>query len=486
MQSFHDLLMNAPVLITVQRGKELRLELFNLSAQKAVGDRDLTGRTLGEAFPELEQWLLKIAAVVRRGEPYVGVDEALTFDWEGTGTVETKYLTLVCQPLLGSGGAVEGSVMFAIDVTASVAARGAHACDRDGLEAALDCVATPVVLAEPGTRHILFANAAAQRLSHGDLPSGTTFGQAIGLETGYFCTDAAGARIPEDEMPATRASRGEVVDALEIRWHTPFGTIPLVCFAEVVAAARGLPTAVVLSFFDASRAERLERELLDALAARDAFLGLAGHELRTPLTALKLQLQSLLRQYPDAAGLAAVERAAQRMDALVEQLIDATRIRDVGVRLMPEDLNLSAVVDEVIDRLRPEAARSGSAIARIGPTKVPGRWDRTRLEHVLTNLLCNAIRFGSGAPIGIECQEHECRVSIAVTDGGIGLRREDQKRIFERFERAASPRHFGGLGLGLWVTREIVTQMGGSISVRSSLCQGATFTVDLPRAPPSA
>jgi signal transduction histidine kinase len=483
-RDFRDLLMNAPVLITVQRGTEQRLELFNLFARKAIGERDFTGMTLSAAFPELEHWLQKITRVVRGGTPYLGVDEPLTFDWSGTGKVETRYLTCVCQPLLRADGAIEGSVMFAIDVTMSVLARALSPRDRAWLVAAVDGIATPVMLAEPGTRRILFANAAARELSHGDLPSGTTFGQAVGLDTGYFCTDVAGRRIPIDALPAARASRGEVVDAMELLWHTPFGNIPLVCFAELVPPTDTLPSVVVLSFFDASAARRVERDLLEAQAAREEFLRLASHELRTPLTALQLQIQALLRKYPGAAGLAAVERATVRMGVLIDQMLNAVRIRAGEVPFAPEQLDLSTIVDGVIDRLRSQVGRASLPLARIGDQEVRGRWDCTRLEHVITNLLSNALRFGEGKPIAVECRDLGERVLLVVSDGGIGIDPSDHERIFDRFGRAVSSRHYGGLGLGLWVTREIVMKMGGSIAVKSALGQGATFIVELPKTPP--
>lgn len=483
VRDFHDLLMTAPVLITVQRGKDLRLELFNAYARKAVGGRDLTGRALADALPELGRWFHKIAKVVMTGTPYVGVDEALTFDWTGTGRTETRYLTSVCQPLEGAAGVVDGSVMFAIDVTASVAARAVSPRDRAWVEAALDAMPIPVMLAEPGTRRILFANAAALELSHGHLPSGRTFGQAVGLVTGYFCTDAAGSPIPDEALPAARASRGEVVEAMDLLWHTPFGVIPLVCFAEMVPAAEAFPPAIVLSFFDASRARRIERELFEATMARDEFLQLAGHELLTPLTALKLQVQSLLKQNPQAAGLAAVERATARMDAIIEHMLDSARIRDVDAPLEPEELDLCAAVDDVIESLRAEAARVGSAVTRTGAPVIRGRWDKTRLEHVLRNLVNNALRFGGGKPVCIRCNDAGKEVSLDVEDCGIGIAPADQERIFERFARAVSSTNFGGLGLGLWITREILTRMGGSISVRSVLGKGTTFTVQLPKTP---
>jgi signal transduction histidine kinase len=173
------------------------------------------------------------------------------------------------------------------------------------------------------------------------------------------------------------------------------------------------------------------------------------------------------------------------MDALVERMLASVRIREGGVRFEAESLNLSAVVDGVIERVRAEAGSVSLPLARTGALDVRGRWDRTRLEHVITNLLSNALRFGAAKPICVECLDLGDRVSVAVSDQGIGIDSSDQERIFGRFGRAVSSRHYGGLGLGLWVTREILTEMGGSIAVNSALGQGATFTVTLPKAPPA-
>lgn len=481
MRDFQNLLTNAPVLITVQRGEELRVESINVCARDAMGGRDIVGKALAEVFPRLEPWRRKVTEVVGTGQTYVGVDEPFTLDWRGDGKVETHYLTSVCQPLLDATGDVEGSVLFAIDVTDSLLRRALHPRDHSWLEAAVDAIATPVVLAEPGTRRVVFANAAARQLSRGDLPGSRTFGQAIGLDTGFFCTDAAGSRIPDDELPAARASRGERVEALEMLWHTPFGVIPLVCFAEEVAAVESVPPLIVLSFFDVSKAKRLELELLDEIARRDEFVNLVSHELRTPLTVLKLQTESMLKQYPQAAGLAAIERATARMEALVEQILDSARIRETGVRLEPQELDLCELIDEVIEALRREAKRVGAPIQRVGAVAVRGRWDRRRLKHVLTSVLCNSLRFGAGTPVTVECRDLGLRVSVAITDRGIGIDPVDHRRIFQRYGRAAPPRRFAGLGLGLWITREILAQMKGTIRVESALGKGATFTIELPK-----
>ena len=109
-----------------------------------------------------------------------------------------------------------------------------------------------------------------------------------------------------------------------------------------------------------------------------------------------------------------------------------------------------------------------------------GRFDRQRLEQVVVNLLANAVKYGAGRPIDVVVAEEEDRAKLAVRDRGIGISEEDQARIFERFARAVSVKHFGGFGLGLYICREIVRAHGGTIRVESRLGQGATFIIELP------
>ncbi|HET9754017.1 MAG TPA: sensor histidine kinase, partial [Myxococcales bacterium] len=115
------------------------------------------------------------------------------------------------------------------------------------------------------------------------------------------------------------------------------------------------------------------------------------------------------------------------------------------------------------------------------PPSLQGSWDRLRLEQVLVNVLSNAVKYGAGKPICVNLAGDERRVRIEISDAGIGIPAADLDRIFGRFERASSIRHYGGLGLGLYITRHIVEGHGGTISASSTLGQGSTFTVELPR-----
>jgi PAS domain S-box-containing protein len=236
----------------------------------------------------------------------------------------------------------------------------------------------------------------------------------------------------------------------------------------------------------------LYRAAQAAIEARDEFLSIASHELRTPLTSVLLRLEVLLRSVvegrapnPSAlvAALAVVVRQSKRLSDLIDQLLDVSHIQqsNLELELQLEDVDLAEVLRDVGSRFAGDLVRAGSTLSLAAPAPAIGHWDRARLEQVITNLLSNAVRFARGTPIhaGVEVSETSAR--LEVRDGGMGIRPADQTRIFERFERAASSRHFGGLGLGLYITRQIVRAHGGTIRVESTPGKGSAFIVELPR-----
>ena len=153
--------------------------------------------------------------------------------------------------------------------------------------------------------------------------------------------------------------------------------------------------------------------------------------------------------------------------------------------LASERIDLGELVHEVVGRFLPVATPEAVTIDVKLAAAVEGSWDRLRLEQIVTNLLSNAVKYGAGRPISVEVGAtgpgEDAEVWIAVRDRGIGMSAEDLGRIFGRFERAASERNYGGLGLGLWIVRQVVDAMGGTISVESQPDRGSTFTVRLPR-----
>jgi signal transduction histidine kinase/integral membrane sensor domain MASE1 len=239
-------------------------------------------------------------------------------------------------------------------------------------------------------------------------------------------------------------------------------------------------------------AQKAIEDATQAIRARDEFLSIASHELRTPLTSLELQVSMLARSAAKIDGafvpaekvtskVEIIGRQVERLTGLVENLLDVSRAVAGRLMLQPEETSFKAVVEEVAGRLREQMARAGCRLLLQADDPCVGRWDRLRLDQIVTNLLSNAVKYGPGKPIEIRLQSREGAALLTVRDHGIGILPEDQARIFERFERAVSARHFGGLGLGLWIVKQIVTAMGGTISVKSETGQGSEFTVVLPK-----
>ncbi len=234
---------------------------------------------------------------------------------------------------------------------------------------------------------------------------------------------------------------------------------------------------------------RLYRASQDAVRARSEFLTVASHELNTPITSLVLALQSLRRAAPAGRPLDAratdkllelASRQGARLARLVDDLLDVSRIDAGAPPLELSVVELRSLGHEVVERFAADLARSQCSISLTGGAPVVGRWDRSRIDRVVTNLLSNAIKFGPGQPIEVLVSAERGVARLAIRDHGIGIDPAQRARIFGRFERAVSERHYGGLGLGLYISRRIVEDHGGSIRCESLPGAGATFTVELP------
>ncbi|PTL81382.1 ATP-binding sensor histidine kinase [Vitiosangium sp. GDMCC 1.1324] len=237
---------------------------------------------------------------------------------------------------------------------------------------------------------------------------------------------------------------------------------------------------------------RLYREAREAVRLRDEFLSIASHELYTPLTSLKLSMQGLERGNasisPEALSRISQNARLQirRLTRLIDELLSVSRLQAGQVHLEFEEVDLVAITRGVAEDFREESARSRSPLLIRADAPVFGRWDKTRLEQVITNLLANAIKFGNRKPVEISVDSNEGTALLTVKDHGIGIAPDRLPHIFERFERAVSVREYGGLGLGLYIAHEIVSALGGSVQVESTPGEGTCFTLQLPRAGPPA
>jgi PAS domain S-box-containing protein len=263
---------------------------------------------------------------------------------------------------------------------------------------------------------------------------------------------------------------------------------------------RHLPDGTFAGFIgscvDITELKHLESDLRRAVRGRDEFLSIASHELRTPIAALRLHLENLCRTIEKTADIR--DELRSRLDrhahgsldkttyltTMVNTLLDVSLLSDGRLRIEREPFDLAGVVRSVVERFGDAAAHAQCTLRVAIEHDLVGRWDRVRVEQVVTNLLSNALKYGAGQPVDITASRvgEGDGVRLVVTDHGIGIKREDQPFVFDRFSRFVSARNYGGFGLGLWISREIVAAHGGRIELDSTPGAGASFAVVLPGA----
>lgn len=233
--------------------------------------------------------------------------------------------------------------------------------------------------------------------------------------------------------------------------------------------------------------ERLARSVAEeAVRARDSFLSVASHELRNPLGVLHLHMELFEKNSAKADWERTVQTAAkmrrqiQRLTQLVDHLLDASRITAGKLQLEYARVDLTAIVRDVVSRLEESMRRAQCSVTVRADASVIGFWDPMRLDQIAMNLLSNASKYGAGKAIEVVVEGDDRWGRLIVKDHGVGIAPADRERIFEQFERVNSGQ-ITGLGLGLWIVRQIVSSFGGTIRVASEIGNGSTFTVELPR-----
>jgi signal transduction histidine kinase len=242
---------------------------------------------------------------------------------------------------------------------------------------------------------------------------------------------------------------------------------------------------------------QLFNDAKEAIQARDEFLSIASHELKTPLTPLKLQLQGLVRM-AGRGDLATIEpkrlitmfetsnRQISRLATLIEDLLDVTRITSGKLTLHRETFNLSEMIEEVVSNYKIDLSKANCPVVIKLDKGIVGHLDKLRMEQVLINLLMNAAKYAPGKPVEIVLERPaENKGRLMVKDQGPGVAPENRERIFKCFERVRGRDNIGGLGLGLYISRQIAEAHGGKIYVESVMGEGSTFIMDFPLSEPA-
>lgn len=441
--------------------------------------------------------------MLARGAPVLGPDGAVR-EWVGTCVdIHTQALGEERAAFLARAGELFSSSMDASATLASLANLSVSAladgCIVDVLHPDGHFERAQVVTADPSQAPLA---SALRQLSPVSLERPAS-PPAVALATGH-------ATVASDVTDALMQAVAQDAHHLELMRRVGMRsllTVPLMARGHILGALSWVSTTSGRRYGDEDRQFAQELANLAALAVdnarllqgareavrvRDEFLSVASHELKTPLTPLSLKLQALsraLKTHPDSPLAPIIEshvevghRQVRRLTELMNDLLDVSRISAGTFRLQREAVDVAALVRDVSARFAPRFALEHCDFSVDAPESVRGCFDRARLAQVLDHLLENALKYGAGTPVSVRLSVEGPVARLTVRDGGIGISSEQRPRLFERYGRAVSERHYGGLGLGLYLTRTIVEAEGGRVSLESCLGEGATFGVELPLA----
>ena len=488
LERLRTLFQQAPGLIAVLRGPDFVFELANDAYQELVGARDLLGRSVSEALPEVsgQGFMELLGEVYRSGTAYIGRGVAVRLHRSRgpESQMEERYVDFIYQPILDEAGHVSGIFVEGSDVTEAVQATAA--------------------LRESEQRMLQLANT-IQHLAWMAKPDGIPvwFNDRWYAYTGTTPEQMHGAGwaslVHPDDLPAEIA-RWEVCMRTgqpyegEMRLRGGDGEYRL--FHGVAAPVRDGSGNIVQWFgtnTDVTEMRAAQRALLEASRRKDEFLAMLAHELRNPLAPISTAahlLRAIGNDDPRVQQASAIiSRQVGHMVALVDDLLDVSRVTRGLVELQPEPLDLASVVADAVEQVRPVHESRGHALHISLPDPPPRLvGDRTRLTQVVCNLLHNAAKYTPpGGRIDLRAVAGGGRLRLSVEDNGIGIEAGLLPEVFTLFTQAARTpdRQQGGLGIGLALVRGLVELHGGTVSAHSDgPGLGARFTIDLPLAPP--
>jgi len=397
-------------------------------------------------------------------------------------------------PLRDRAGRISELVLLATDITEQVTTRrrieelvriaGTRAAE---LEATVSAMTGAVTVSDSAGR-LRLANSSS--LATYGVDSLSELMRISGLEERILLRHTDGRTVLPADRPLVRALGGETLQADYTLFHHALGRdVHRRTSAAPVRDGAGDIIGAVAVETDITSLIEIDR-------LKDEFFAMAAHELRTPLTAINGYVQILARQLSRAEApapmviksLATLREQGDRMERLINELLDFARIETGQLAFRYLDFDLVALIEETVTEAARATQRHWISI-QTQHAAIHGRWDRDRLAQVFANLLTNAVKYSpDGGAIAVSVEwpgGPEDDVTVSIRDEGLGIPAQDMPRLFTRYSRLGDGTHFhrSGLGIGLYITKEIVDSHGGRISVSSEPGKGSVFAVHLPLQP---
>jgi PAS domain S-box-containing protein len=484
-EELYRILMDAPAMIVIRRGPELKLEFSNKTAtnfSKSTSSMGLTTQELIAKFkvmadPGISQ------EVYRTGKPYNAKAFHLRMDRNGDGQLEDIWMDAVLEPVYDNEGNIDGVAFFGFDVTELIKANEEAQESEKRFRFLTNAIQHKLWTAGPDGQPTYYNKEWYDYTGKTDFEDLRQHIWEILHPDDLETAKNNWARIIENSESSETEQRFKNSKG-EYLWHLS-RVYPHKDDAGNVIMWIGTSTNI--------HAQKLTQKAMDELLARkDEFLGIASHELKTPITSLKASLQ-ILDKLPEnefnppkvQPFITMANKQVKKLTDIVDDLLDVTKIQSGKMQLNITEYLFRDSVMDCIDEIQQYAKTHKIVIETNDETVVKA--DRTRLEQVMINLLSNAVKYSPGKDkviISIERSGENLR--FAVTDFGIGIPQDMQSFIFDRFFRVhEASQNFSGLGLGLYISAEIVKQHGGKVGMRSEERKGSTFWFELPVTPPS-
>ena len=476
------LFMQAPVGICVLTGPSFVFEIANSRYAALVGKTALVGKPLLEAIPELagQGFEVLLETVMRTGEAYFGNEVVCELDRTGDGSLTDVIFDFVYEPMRDAAGTIESIMVVATDITEQVLAR--KRVEEARRQTALS--EQKFQLLAEAIPQIVWSISPDGRAAYLSPRWYEYTGQSESLAVADKWRDAI---HPDDyeRCFATWAEAGAARSLWQVeyrllgrdgqyRWHL----------------GRSLPHCAsdgeILRWFGTATDIDEQRR---AIRSRDDLLATVSHDLRNPLGSIGLAVEMLQGKFVGERSLGVIQRAANQMERLIQDLLDMASIESGHLSVAPAPRGVGTLVDEAMDSIHPLASAKAIALeADVAVAQLQVHCDRARLLQVFSNVLGNAVKFtAKRGRISIQARVPDAKpdnkfVQFAITDTGPGIEPEQLPYVFDRFWQAKETAK-AGTGLGLAICKGIIQQHGGAIWVESQVGVGTTFFFTLPIVP---
>lgn len=465
----HSIFMNAPAAICILRGEDLVYEFINPICKRLLGNRDLNGMPMLKALPELKGSAseIRMRQVMKTGEPFIGEEEEVQYDRQGDGNIVKAYFTFVYQPLFNNKGNIDGIIFFGDDVTDEVAAKQKIKGEWGRFKSILESLPMMAWTAKPNGEIDYFNK---RWYEYTGLTWETSKGE--GWQQ---------AQHPED-LEVVHETLGQVLGQqqafeLEVRYLRGSDNIYRWHLNRAVPIREGGELKYWIgTAFDIH--EQKEMEL-----RKDEFLGIASHELKTPLTALRGYYQLIEEAFPENIEMSQIylkkfDKSINRVNKLINELLSVSRIESGNFSLDKKENNLNDLLEEVINNFDKDKQR----IELTGNINGSFAFDYDRICQVIENLISNAFKYSpKEEKVMMLLEDRNKDVKVTIKDHGIGIAKNELQFLFDRYYRVKNKMNAGGLGLGLFISKQIVKAHGGDIEVQSEEGKGTRFDVILPK-----